>query len=497
MNTHIKKVVIAGGGTAGWMAAAALTKLLGKQLEVTLVESDAIATVGVGEATIPTLQNFHQLLQINEAEFLKATNGTFKLGISFENWRNIDENYIHAFGTTGQQSWAAGFQHFWLKAKQRGIAGEYGDYCLEQVAARQEKFSHLPNQGTNKGINYAYHIDATLYGKFLRKMAEQQGITRVEGKIEQVNVEPNSGDISSLTLQSGEVISGDLFIDCTGQRALLIEQALHTGYIDWSHWLPCDSAIAVQTKAIKDPVPYTRSIAHQFGWQWQIPLQNRVGNGLVYSSRFVSDEKALATLNSNIVGETITEPLHIKFRTGTRRKHWNKNCIAIGLSSGFLEPLESTSIHLIQQAIIRLIKLFPYHGIKESAVNEFNKQTQFDTERIRDFIVLHYKVTNRDDARFWQHCRNMSIPETLRQKIQLFKETGCMFRENNELFDDSWMQVMIGQGLIPQSYHPMVDNMSEQELRDFFTHLENKMATLTDKLAHHADYVQKYCASKG
>jgi len=499
MNTHVKKVIIAGGGTAGWMTAAALTKLLGKQLAITLVESDEIATIGVGEATIPTLQTFHQFLQINEADFLKATNGTFKLGISFENWGNIDENYIHAFGTTGQQSWAAGFQHFWLKAKQQGIAGEYGDYCLEQVAAQQEKFSHLSNQGTsqgtNKGINYAYHIDASLYGKFLRKMAEHHGISRVEGKIEQVNIEPNSGDITSLTLQSGEVISGDLFIDCTGQRALLIEQALHTGFVDWSHWLPCDSAIAVQTKAIKEPIPYTRSIAQPFGWQWQIPLQNRVGNGIVYSSRFVSDEKALATLMANIAGQTITKPLHIKYRTGTRRKHWNKNCVAVGLSSGFLEPLESTSIHLIQQAIIRLIRLFPYHGIKDSDVNEFNKQTQFDTERIRDFIVLHYKVTNRDDARFWQHCRNMSIPDTLKHKIQLFKETGRMFRENNELFDDSWMQVMIGQGIMPESYHPMVDNMSEQELREFFAHLENRITSTVAKLSNHSDYVQKYCAS--
>lgn len=495
MNTLINKVVIAGGGTAGWMTAAALTKLLGKQLNVILVESDEIATVGVGEATIPTLQTFHQFLQINEAEFLQATNGTFKLGINFENWRNIDENYIHAFGITGQRSWAAGFQHFWLKAKQQGIAGEYGDYCLEQVAARQEKFSHLPYQGANKGINYAYHIDATLYGKFLRKMAEQHGITRVEGKIEEVNVEPNSGDITSLTLQSGKVINGDLFIDCTGQRALLIEQALHTGFVDWSHWLPCDSAIALQTEAIKNPVPYTRSIAQPFGWQWQIPLQNRVGNGIVYSSRFVSDEKALATLSENIAGKTITKPLHIKYRTGTRRKHWNKNCIAVGLSSGFLEPLESTSIHLIQQAITRLIKLFPYHGIKESDVNEFNKQTQFDTERIRDFIVLHYKVTNRDDSNFWQHCRNMSIPDTLRHKIQLFKDTGRMFRENNELFDDSWMQVMIGQGLVPENYHPMVDNMSEQELRDFFNHLENKITSSVAKLPNHSAYVQKYCAS--
>lgn len=488
-------MVIAGGGTAGWMAGAALTKLLGKQLEVTLVESDEIATVGVGEATIPTLQTFHQFLQINEAEFLRATHGTFKLGIKFENWRDVGEDYVHAFGTTGQQSWAAGFQHFWLKAKQQGIAGEFGEYCLEQVAANQEKFAHLPNQGINNGINYAYHTDATLYGKFLRKMAEQHGIKRIEGKIDKVNIDHSSGNISSLTLASGQVIDGDLFLDCTGQRALLIEQALHTGFEDWSHWLPCDSAIALQTKSIKDPIPYTRSIAHQFGWQWQIPLQNRVGNGIVYSSRFVSDEKALTTLTSNIEGEIITEPLHIKFRTGTRRKHWNKNCIAVGLSSGFLEPLESTSIHLIQQAVIRLIRLFPYQGIKKSDVNEFNKQTKFDTERIRDFIVLHYKVTNRDDSEFWLHCRNMTIPETLQHKIQLFKESGRMFRENNELFDDSWMQVMIGQGLIPESYHPMVDNMSDKELRDFFAHLENKMASTVAKLPKHSDYVQKYCAS--
>lgn len=489
MKIGVNKVVIAGGGTAGWMAAAALTKLLGRQLQVTLIESDDIATIGVGEASIPPLQDFHKFLQIDEASFLKATQGTFKLGIQFENWRDVGDDYIHAFGSTGQQSWAAGFQHFWLKARRQGIAGNYGDYCVEQVAAKQQKFAHVKNSG----LNYAYHFDASLYAKFLRRIAEQQGITRVEGKIEQVNVEHDSGSIKSIVLQSGQIIEGDLFLDCTGQRALLIEKALHTGFEDWSHWLPCDSAIAVQTKAVNKPLPYTRSIAQQFGWQWQIPLQNRVGNGIVYSSNYVSDDIALSTLTSNLVGDTITNPLHIKFRTGTRHKHWNKNCVAVGLSSGFLEPLESTSIHLIQQAIIRLIRLFPYHGIKESDINEFNKQTKFDVERIRDFIVLHYKVTNRNDVNFWSHCRNMDIPQTLTHKIQLFKETGRMFRENNELFNDSWMQVMIGQGLLPESYHPMVDNLSDQELRDFFIHLENKVAKIVHHLPMHSDYVKQYC----
>jgi tryptophan halogenase len=343
-NNKIRKVVIAGGGTAGWMAAAAISKLLGKNLDITLVESDEIATVGVGEATIPTLQYFHQLLNINEAEFLKETQGTFKLGINFEGWRDVNQDYLHAFGVTGKDCWAAGFQHFWTKGKQKGIASDFGDYCLEKVTASKEKFAHLPNNG----LNYAYHIDATRYGQYLRKISEKHSAKRVEGKIKDVNLDANTGFIQSLTLESGQSIEGDLFLDCTGQRALLIEGALHTGFEDWSHWLPCDSAIAVQTESTGTIKPYTRSIAHDFGWQWRIPLQHRVGNGMVFCSKYVSDEKALAALESKLEGEKITEPRVIKYRTGTRRKHWNKNCIAIGLSSGFLEPLESTSIHLIQ-----------------------------------------------------------------------------------------------------------------------------------------------------
>ncbi len=487
-NNKVKKVVIAGGGTAGWMAATALTKLLGENLDITLVESDEIASVGVGEATIPTLFYYHQLLKINEAEFLKAVQGTFKLGISFENWRDVNEDYIHAFGTTGKDCWAAGFQHFWTKGREHGFAGDYGEYCIEQVAAINEKFAQLPRNG----INYAYHINATLYAKFLKKIAEEHGIKRVEGKITSVNLDPESGFITSLDLENGKHIEGDLFLDCTGQRALLIEQALHTGYEDWSHWLPCDSAIAVQTKSTREAVPYTRSIAHEFGWQWQIPLQNRVGNGIVYSSRFVSDEEAKEKLISNLPGDAINQPKVIKYRTGTRRKHWNKNCVAVGLSSGFLEPLESTSIHLIQQAIIRLMRQFPVDGIKQSDIDEFNNQTKTDTESIRDFIILHYSVTNRKDSPFWQHCRNMPIPKTLSHRIKLFKETGSIFRINNELFDDSWQQVMIGQGLLPESYHPIVDNMTLDELKSFLDHIKSSIDKSVAQLPYHHQFIKQF-----
>lgn len=486
-NQGVKKVVVAGGGTAGWMTAAAIAKTIGKQVEVCLIESDEIGTVGVGEATIPTLLYFHQLLKINEKEFMQATNATFKLGINFENWRNVSEHYLHAFGTTGNDCWAAGFQHFWLKGQQLGLASGFGDYCLEQVAAMDEKFAQLPNNG----LNYAYHMDASKYHQFLRKLAEENGAVRIEGKIASVQTNDQNGYIESLTLQNGEVIAGDLFIDCTGQRALLIEDTLHTGYDDWSHWLPCDSAIAVQTESTEAAKPYTRSIAHQFGWQWKIPLQSRVGNGIVFCSKYVSDEEAKQTLLDNIEGEPLTQPRVIKFRTGTRRKHWNKNCIAVGLSAGFLEPLESTSIHLIQQAVVRLLRMFPQNGIEQSDIDEFNEQSDFDWHTARDFIILHYKVHNRDDANFWRHCRNMEVPEGLAHRIKLFEETGRVFRKNNELFDDSWMQVMIGQGLIPKSYHPIVDNMSDEELQRFLNHIKAGIKNTVQQLPSHQDYIQR------
>jgi tryptophan 7-halogenase len=483
----IESIIIAGGGTAGWMVAAALSKTLGKNLTITLIESDEISTVGVGEATIPSLNSFHKLLGINEVEFLIATHATYKLGIQFENWRNINEHYFHAFGITGKDCWAAGFQHFWLKGLELGLSSDFGDYCLERKAAEAHKFAHL----ANNGLNYAFHLDAGLYAQFLRKFSEGFGVNRIEGKIVSVKKSANE-HIESITLDSNQIIEGDLFIDCTGFRGLLIEETLHTGYEDWSHWLPCDSAIAVQTKSTQKPIPYTRAIAHECGWQWQIPLQYRVGNGLVYCSKYLSDAEAKKTLLDKIVGEPLNEPRIIKFKTGRRLKYWNKNCIAIGLASGFLEPLESTSIHLIQQSIIRLLRMFPSNGIKQTDEDEFNKQTHFDTETIRDFIILHYKVTNRNDTPFWNYCRNMNVPDSLAHRIELFKETGRVFRNGNELFDDSWQQVMIGQGLVPQEYHPIVNLMSEQELSDFLQQIKSNITRTLEQLPLHCDYIKGF-----
>lgn len=485
----IEKIIIAGGGTAGWMAAAALGKLLGKAIDITLVESDEIGTVGVGEATIPTMVFFHKLLEINEREFMQATSATFKLGIQFENWRHQNHRYLHAFGVTGKDCWAAGFQHFWLRAKELGLATEFGDYCLERRAAEANKFSHLPNNG----LNYAFHLDATAYAKYLRKFSESFGVRRVEGKIRNVSTSAENGFIDALTLESGERLEADFFIDCTGFRALLIENTLHTGYEDWSHWLPCDSAIAVQTETTSAPAPYTRSIAHGAGWQWRIPLQHRVGNGLVFCSKYLDDESAKKLLMANIEGEPLIQPRVIKFRTGRRLKQWNKNCLAVGLSSGFLEPLESTSIHLIQQNIIRFLRMFPAGGVVQSDVDEFNRQAEFDIPHIRDFIILHYHATERTDTEFWRYCRSMQVPESLRHRIQLFKDAGRVFRDGNELFDDSWQQVMIGQGLMPAHHHPLVDTMSKEELRIFMQQITHHIETTLEKLPVHQDYINRYC----
>ena len=486
----VKKVVIAGGGTAGWMAAATIAKTIGKTVDVTLIESDEIPTVGVGEATIPTLLTLHQILDIKEQDFVSFCNGTFKLGISFENWRNVGEDYIHSFGFTGKDHWAAGFQHFWLKAKQRGIAEPFGDYCTELVAAEHNKFAVLPNQQ----LNYAYHIDAGLYAQFLRNLAEKHGAIRTEGKISKVETDLMTGYITGLTLSDGRLIEGDLFVDCTGFRGLLIEQTLHSGYDDWSHWLPNDSAVAVQTESVGEPVPYTRSIAREAGWQWRIPLQSRVGNGLVFCSKYLSDDEAIDCITKNVEGKIITEPRVIKFRTGTRRKHWNKNCIAMGLASGFMEPLESTSIHLIQRSIIRLLQMFPFDGVREPDINEFNRQMSEESDNIRDFIILHYKVTNRSDTRFWQYCKNMPIPDSLQHRIDLFRETGRVFKIATELFgENSWIQVMLGQGMMPEQYHPIVDVMSDDELKNFMQKIKVNTDKVVAQLPTHQQFINHYC----
>ena len=486
----IHKVVVGGGGTAGWMAAAALSKLLGKTLDITLIESDEIGTVGVGEATIPTLITLHELLQIKEQDFVSAVQGTFKLGISFENWRDVGEDYIHSFGYTGKDCWAAGFQHFWLKGHKMGISEEYGEYCTEWAAAKDNRFAVLPNSA----LNYAYHFDASLYAKFLRGIAEDNGAVRQEGKIKAVEQHPETGFITGVTLESGQLIEGDFFVDCTGFRGLLIEQTLHTGYDDWSHWLPADSAVAVQTESVAPPIPYTRSIAHEAGWQWRIPLQHRVGNGMVFCSKFWSDDEATSKLLGNVEGPTVTDPRVIKFTTGSRRKHWNKNVVAMGLASGFMEPLESTSIHLAQRAIIRLMQMFPYDGVRQPDVEEFNNQMKFEIENIRDFIVLHYHVTNRRDTAFWRHCSSMPIPDSLQHRIELFKQAGRVFKVPTELFgENSWTQVMLGQGLMPEQYHPIVNMMSDDELKVFLSGIHGSVGNLVRQLPSHQRFIDHYC----
>lgn len=490
MNNKITKVVIAGGGTAGWMTAAALGKLIGKNLQISLIESDAIGTVGVGEATIPTLHVFHQLLGINEQQMMAATNATFKLGINFENWYQQQHQYLHSFGFLGKPCWACGFQHFWLRGNQLGMVSEIGDYCTEHLAAREGRFAILPKQD----YNHAYHFDASLYAKFLRKIAEQHGVKRIEGKIEQVTTNVDTGYIEQLTLADGQQIAGDLFIDCTGFRALLIEQTLHTGFDDWSHYLPCDSAIAVQTESTQQPVPYTRSIARDAGWQWRIPLQHRNGNGLVFCSKYMSDEAAIEQLVASLDSKPLTQPRVIKFTTGTRRQHWHKNCVAIGLSSGFLEPLESTSIHLIQRSIVRLMQMFPAQGINNADVNEFNQQTQQEMENIRDFLVLHYKATERTDTPFWQHCQRMPIPASLQHRIDLFSCAGKIYKDSQDLFGEtSWTQVMMGQGIMPQQYHPIVDMMPEQELQRMLDSIKQSTRQQVNNLPNHMQFIAHYC----
>jgi tryptophan halogenase len=489
----VRRIVIAGGGTAGWMTAAALSRTLGKVIAIKLVESDEIGTVGVGEATIPTLVHFHRLLDINEQEFMAATQATFKLGISFEGWRDRGRDYIHSFGSTGTDHWTAGFQHFWLKGRERGLARDYGDYCLELRASQEKRFAHLPNDG----LNYAYHLDATRYARFLRRYSEHFGVERIEAKIAKVETDPASGDIAALLLDSGKRIEGDLFIDCTGFRSLLLGQTLGIEYEDWSEWLFNDSAIAVQTESVGPAVPLTRSMAHDWGWQWRIPLQSRVGNGIVFSSRYVDDDTAKATLLGNIEGKVLTEPRVIRFKPGQRKQTWSHNCVAIGLSSGFLEPIESTSIHLIQRAIVRLLQNFPSQGIRQTDVAEFNAQAASEIEFIRDFIILHYKVTERRDTPYWKDAAEMAVPPALQHRIDMFRETGRSFRVLNELFaENSWIQVMLGQGLTPEQHHPSADLMDDAELNGFLEGIRQQVERTVAQLPQHQEYVERYCGAK-
>jgi len=487
----MRRIVIAGGGTAGWMAAAAIARTLGNSVDLTLIESDAIGTIGVGESTIPPIVTYNRLLNINEAEFMRATQATFKLGIEFNDWKQVGQSYFHSFGLTGKDHWSAGFQHFWLNGLERGHKEPYDEYCLELKAAYAGKFAHLPDGQ----MNYAYQLDSTLYARFLRTMAEADGARRIEGKIADVALN-ESGDIAALALESAQRVEGDLFLDCTGFRALLIEGALHAGFDDWTHWLPCDRAIAVQTRSVRPPVPYTRAMAHDAGWQWRIPLQHRTGNGIVYSSRHLEQEQALERLFGNIEGDTLTQPNVLRFTTGARRRQWVRNCIAVGLSGGFLEPLESTGIHLIQRAVLRLIRMLPLREISDSDVNEFNEQQLTDMMQIRDFLILHYKANERTDSGFWRECASMPVPDSLAHKIELFRETGRVFRRNEELFgENSWIQVMMGQGIMPRSYHPIAARLTDDEVNKLLSTLRSNVEKTVASLPDHDAYVARYCGA--
>lgn len=495
----IKKLVIVGGGTAGWMSAALLGKVFGKSISITLVESDAIATVGVGEATIPPLLTFHSLLGIDENEFMKATQATYKLGIRFENWGNLGDSYIHPFGRYGDNFDMVAFNQYWLRLNALGEAAPLEDYSLCALAARMGRFSR-PTTHDPRSIwstfSYAFHFDAALYARFLRQFAEQRGVTRIEGKITQVQQRPDDGFVSALVLENGQRIEGDFFIDCSGFRGLLIEQTLNTGYEDWSHWLPCDRAVAVPCLSEVAPQPFTRSIARQAGWQWRIPLQHRVGNGMVYSSRHMSDDEATSVLLRNIDGEPLKDPNYIRFTTGARKKVWNKNVLAIGLASGFLEPLESTSIHLIQRGLSKLISWFPDNNFEQKNIDEYNRLHNREVERIRDFIILHYKTTARTDSEFWNYCRQMDIPDELNNKLDTFAATGRLIELPGDSFQEpSWLSVMLGQGLKPKAYDPIAEFYDLPRLKMVMEKMRGMIADAAQAMPSHTDFIAQHCAA--
>jgi tryptophan halogenase len=495
----LKTIVIVGGGTAGWMTATALSTALRGRYQIRLVESDEIGIVGVGEATIPMIQRFNQVAGIDETEFLKATNGTFKLAVEFVNWGKLGDRYMHGFGRLGQDLWMVGFEQYWHKMRALGKARPLADYSITRCAARVNKFmpprADLANSPLND-IAYAYHFDASLYARHLRKLSESRGVERIEGKIVQVTQREGDGHVEAVVLESGQRVEGELFIDCSGFRGLLIEQTLKTGYEDWSHWLPCDRALAVPCEPVAAITPYTRATAHKSGWQWRIPLQNRIGNGHVYSSRHISDDEAAAVLLANLDGKPLADPRMVKFTTGMRKLSWNKNVVAIGLSSGFLEPIESTSIHMIQAAVSQLIDFFPDQGFSQTDIDEFNRQSRFHYERIRDFIILHYHLNQRDDAEFWKACAHMAIPDTLKHKMDLYRTHGRIHRFNSELFTEvAWLQVMEGQNLHPESYHPLVDVQDEAAIAEYMEGIADVIAKCVDVMPGHAEFVARTCAA--
>jgi len=495
-DNKINKVVVVGGGTAGWMSAALLCRIAGKGLQIELVESEDIGTVGVGEATIPQIRYLCDALRVPETEFLAEVNGTYKVGIEFVNWGKIGDRFIHTFGDVGRRLGVLDFHQVWLRARELGIEEDLGKYSFGALAAKENKFDHIDKIGDTGllGLGYAFHFDASLVAKLLRGISETNGVTRTEGKIGAVNLHPETGFIESVQLESGAMVSGDLFIDCSGFRSLLLGDALGVGYVDWSHWLPADSAIAVQCEAVEPLLPYTRSTAHSAGWQWRIPLQNRIGNGHVFSSPYMDEETARNILMSNLDGAPVTEPRTLRFTTGKREQFWYKNCIGLGLASGFMEPLESTSIHLVQAGLGRLIDLFPTTDFTQSDIDEYNRRTHFEFDSIRDFLILHYCATERDDSDFWNYCRTMEIPDSLQYKFDLWRAHGRFYRNEDELFTTpSWIQVFIGQRVIPNDCHGMAKVLSKEDAADYLMRINGHLSQVVAKMPTHRDFVTKRC----
>ncbi|MFN3945960.1 MAG: tryptophan halogenase family protein [Allosphingosinicella sp.] len=488
----IRDIVIVGGGTAGWMTAAAFARFLESGYRIRLVESDEIGIVGVGEATIPAIRLFNQALGLDEDAFVRATQGSFKLGIEFVDWLRPGHRYIHAFGPVGRDLGLLPFHQYWLRARALGIARPFGDYSFNHVAAAANRFARTA-RAPLQPPPYAFHFDAALYARHLRGYAEARGVERIEGRIRDVRLDGESGHVAAVLLESGAEVGGELFIDCSGFRGLLIEQALGTGYQDWTRWLPCDRALAVPCEAAGPLTPYTRSTARTAGWQWRIPLQHRTGNGYVYCSRHVSDDEAAATLLAHLDGKPLADPRPLRFVTGRRNAFWNRNVVAVGLASGFMEPLESTSIHLIQSAVMRLLAFLPGDGYGPRQIAEYNRQTIVEYERIRDFIILHYHANARD-LPFWRECREMEIPDTLRHKMDLFRERGQVFRQDDELFTETgWQQVLIGQDVTPESWHPLAGQLSEAELAGFMRMVEDLMARAAAELPRHEEFIARHC----
>ena len=489
-------IVIAGGGTGGWMAAAALSRFLPKESRIALVESETIGTVGVGEATIPQIHLFVGGLGLDEAEILRETKATYKLGIEFDGWLEPCHRYMHAFGIVGRALGVVPFRQLWHRGRAEGVAEEFGHYYFNEVAARMGRMA-IPEGLANPmlGLVHAYHFDASLFAAYLRRYAEERGVTRIEGMIESVERDPETGDISALLLDGERKVAGNFFLDCTGFRSLLLGQTLGVPFQDWSNFLPCDRALAVPSARNEAFRPYTQSMARQAGWQWRIPLQHRTGNGHVYCSNFIGDDQAASILLANLDGEALDDPRPLRFTAGQRAGVWSHNCVALGLAAGFMEPLESTSIHLIQTSIARLLKFLPQRLSGPIARDKFNRLTAIEWERIRDFLILHYKANRRVGEPFWDQCRTMAIPQSLAEKIALFEEAAIITRDEDELFtEEGWGQVMIGQGIEPRSFSPLAEAIPHDELARYLAKLADTYRAAADALPTHAAFVDAMIA---